>query len=311
MATHNPSVLTPMRSPMRSSFRSIGGVGGTRLKAGGGTALGSLEKETPTVVFTENSPYSNIKGGNGATIAMTKMSERKLLYSSSSLDASPYGEGDYSRHASRYDDDEDDESDGEESCYKSDETIKQQHIVGMLQNVLDGGIASICRLRGLFPSTFYQKSEVGDGTTVTQFNHEKLKRICGMSKSDDDSGDDDDDDDDDERQSDDDDTMVKCFTVKSIMSHSPLTQTLTMGSNRNNRSDRHQDRLRYSDEEKRMATEALLLWSWLQRGGVNKLIQDGNLSRLEFGICVPLEETSGDVVQKHELIESYSVSCSY
>lgn len=265
--------------------------------------MGSLEKETPTVVFTENSPYSNIKGGNGATIAMRKMSERKLLYSSSSFDASsPYGEGDYSPRASRYDDnDEDDESDDEELSYGSDEIIKQEHIVTMVQNVLDGGIASICRLRGLFPSTFYNRMAIhdDDGTTVTKFNVEKLKRICGMSKNDDDG-----DDDDENCQSDDDDTMVKCFTVKSLLSQSPLT--MTMGSNGNNRIC--QDRPPYSDEEKRMAAEALLLVSWMQRGGVNKLLHDGNLSRLVFGICVPLEKPPGDNVQEHELVESYSVS---
>lgn len=302
-----------MRSPMRSSFRSVGG--GARLKAGGGVAaVGSLEKETPTVVFTENSPYSsNIKGvGNGGTI-MTKISERKLYYSSSSPDASPYGEGDYSPCASRYDDDnndednEDDVRDGEKSSYESDEIIKQEHIVSMLQNVLNDGIASICRLRGLFPSTFYQKMAYDDdGTTVSQFNVEKLKRICGTRKNDE-NGDDDDDDchpDDDDCQPDDDDTMVKCFTVKSLLSQSPLT--MTMGSNRNNRIC--QDRLPYSDEEKRMAAEALLLVSWLQREGVNELLPDGNLSRLVFGICVPLEKPPGDNVQEHELVESYSVS---
>lgn len=173
-----------------------------------------------------------------------------------------------------------DKDDGDDEILSEDsEVAKHRQVVAMIQNVLETGVASICRLRQLFPSSFFQKYDFDhDGTTITGFNKEAIKSIC--------SGDDDESYDDDDG---DDASMVKSFQPKTQKSLSPLTE---MSQKR-----RSGYRERISEQKKRVAMEALLLLRWMQHDGVGEVLRNGNLARVVFGICVD-----------DELIESYSVS---
>ena len=109
--------------------------------------------------------------------------------------------------------------------------------------------------------------------------------------------------------------MVRSFRERTQKSLSPLTE-LSQRCNdgkggRRRDCDRDHDRAANGDEEeKRLAKAALLLVRWMQRGGVNEILRDGNLARLVFGICVPSEGSSSldGGANNDELVESYSVS---
>jgi len=169
---------------------------------------------------------------------------------------------------------------------------KEDQVASMLENVLGSGIASVCRLRKLFPIHFFEKMDFG-GTTVTRFDKNVLKAICN----------------DDpywSEDEDDDKSMVSSFKAQTQKSLSPLTEYTQ--KNRKvaaARSNIH-DHVGYSDQEKRLASEALLILRWTQNEGVGSILREGNLASVIFGISVPSEENSSS--SSGELIESYSVS---
>ena len=355
MTTNTPPVLTPMRSPMPPRRAPPPGVGGARGAGGAANtaaavAGSSSEKETPTVVFTENSPHSNVRGGSGIAFDFRSTMAgggRRLVVSSSarpeklfqsqddddsdddcSSDPTSGGGG----GGGDDDDDDDDGSrasdskstrcdgDGDDDDVSSDDSEGARHlqVVSMIQNVLDYGIASVCRLRGLFPPSFFQKMEVHDDTSVTRFNEGAIRRMCTGEGEGEDEGEDeegyhrsDDESSDDGASSG---GMVKSFRERTQKSLSPLTELSQRcndgkGGRRRDR-DRDRDRAANGDEQdKRMAMEALLILRWMRRGGVNEILRDGNLARLVFGICVPSEgsSSSGGGANNDELVESYSV----
>ncbi|KAL3792913.1 hypothetical protein ACHAW5_006820 [Stephanodiscus triporus] len=330
MATTKPPVLTPMRSPMppRRAPVGVGARWGASKAAAGAAAASSSEKETPTVVFTENSPHSNIRGSGERVVASWAKPEK--LFEDDDSDessSSPKSEADPSEGRD-VDEDEDGSSepsdgvndgtresratrrgnddDGGDDDVSSDDSEGSRHrkVVSIIQNVLEMGIASVCRLRKIFPPCFYQKYDSPyDGTTITQFNVGALRRMCmGEGEcEDEDKG---------ENiscQSDNEEPDDEASREKKQKSLSPLTES---SQKYNDGTGSSLDRAAYTNEEKRMAMEALLLLRWMQKGGVNEILRDGNLARLVFGICVPSEETSGGA-NNDELVESYSFNISY
>ena len=344
MVTTTPPVLTPMRSPMpprRAPPLGVGGAWGAGEAAktaavAVAVAGSSSEKETPTVVFTENSPHSNVRGSGIAFDRRSTMAGgRRLVVSSSARPEKLF--------QSRDDDDSDDDGssdsssggddddgsrasdskskstrcDGDDVSSDDSEVARHHQVVSMIQNILDCGIASVCRLRGLFPQRFYQTMDFHDGTSVTKFNEGAIRRMCtGEGDGEGEGGGEDEDG---SHRSDDEGSddgassggMVRSFRERTQKSLSPLTEP----SQRCNdvRGDRRRDRDRAAngdEEEKRLAKEALLLLRWMQRGGVNEILRDGNLARLVFGICVPSEGSSSldGGANNDELVESYSVS---
>lgn len=176
-----------------------------------------------------------------------------------------------------------------------DPAEKLSQVNAMIQVVLESGIASICRLRDLFPAHFYEKLELG-GTSVTKFGKDKLKRIIVPAS------DDDDDEDDDGNGS-----MIKNVNPRTQQSTlSPLTM-LTQRNTQRNRARRD-----YTDEERLQAGEALLLLKWLKMdGGVGSILREGNLAKVVFSIWVPSDDADDDG-EEDELIESYefNISCN-
>ncbi|EJK44859.1 hypothetical protein THAOC_36570, partial [Thalassiosira oceanica] len=75
-------------------------------------------------------------------------------------------------------------------CNAAAEPVSPTCLMDPPKVVLESGIASICRLRDLFPAHFYEKLELG-GTSVTKFGKDKLKRIIVPASDDDDDEDDD------------------------------------------------------------------------------------------------------------------------
>lgn len=311
----------------------------------------SSEKETPTVVFTENSPHSNVRGSSGIAFdrRSTMAGGRRLVVSSSARpeklfqsqddddDSDDEGSSDPSSGGGEDDDDGsrasdskstrcDGDGDGDDVSSDDSEGGRHHQVVSMIQNVLYCGIASVCRLRGLFPPSFYQKMEVHDDTSVTTFNEGAIRRMCtgdGDGEGDGKGENEDEDEGENEdgsRRSDDERSderassggMVKSFRERTQKSLSPLTE-LSQRCNDGKggrRRDGDRDRAANGDEqEKRMAMEALLLLRWMRRGGVYEILRDGNLARLVFGICVPSEgsSSSGGGANNDELVESYSV----
>lgn len=176
-------------------------------------------------------------------------------------------------------------------CNAAAEPVSPTCLMDPPKVVLESGIASICRLRDLFPAHFYEKLELG-GTSVTKFGKDKLKRIIVPAS------DDDDDEDDDGNGS-----MIKNVNPRTQQSTlSPLTM-LTQRNTQRNRARRD-----YTDEERLQAGEALLLLKWLKMdGGVGSILREGNLAKVVFSIWVPSDDADDDG-EEDELIESYEVS---
>ena len=194
----------------------------------------------------------------------------------------------------QYDDEDDDNS---STSSQDSEELKHDTIVSILTNVLGCGIASVCRLRQLFPPSFFHKMDVG-GTTVTKFNKDAIKAICNnkqyYSQ----------DDDDDEEEDDDEGSMVKSFNARKTQTElSPLTEF----TQRQRKSHNAREHVEYNDNEKRLATEALLLLKWTENDGVGAILESGNLANVVFGVCVPSTESGST---NDDLLESYSVSIS-
>ena len=174
----------------------------------------------------------------------------------------------------------------------SEPDTRQLNVFSLCQQILDCGVASVCRLRKLFPSHFFQKQDF-EGTSVTLFHKENIKRIAYQL----------DDDDDESYDSDEDESIVKNIQAKTQENLSPLTSTLMSQKHYRKSSTEDEDRVVYTDKEIRLALEALLLIRWMERDGVGSLLKKGNLARVVFGILAPSGESQSD-----ELLESYSVS---
>eukprot|EP01082_Thalassiosira_pseudonana_P006690 g5753.t1 g5753 contig20:90111-92393(+) len=72
----------------------------------------------------------------------------------------------------------DEDSDEEESISSSQHRLNQaEQANNMIFITLECGLASICRLRHLYPSNFFTKME-HEGTSVTKFNVDALRKIC-------------------------------------------------------------------------------------------------------------------------------------
>ncbi|KAL7548709.1 hypothetical protein ACHAWF_011983 [Thalassiosira exigua] len=184
----------------------------------------------------------------------------------------------------------------------SDES-RRLRVTSMIQNVLDGGVASICRLRGLFPSHFFRKMDV-EGTTVTQFRTEEIERIakgagCAEGGVEEDEGDE-------GSEGGEEASMVRSVNPRTQKSLSPLTEH-SQKRRRFSPEEEDDQRVECSVDEKRMAREAHVLIRWMQNEGVGAALREGNLARIVFGIRAPSKEGG-----EGELIESYtfSVSCA-
>ena len=193
---------------------------------------------------------------------------------------------------SQYNDEDDDNS---STSSQDSEELKNDTIVSILKNVLGCGIASVCRLRQIFPPSFFQKMDV-DGTTVTKFNKDLMKAICNNNPYYSNGDNVEDDVDDDEG------SMVKSFNARKTQTElSPLTEY----TQRQRKSRNAREHVEYNDQEKRLAMEALLLLKWTEDDGVGAILQSGNLANVVFGVSVPSTESGST---NDELLESYSVS---
>jgi hypothetical protein len=224
----------------------------------------SSEKETPTVVFTG-------------------------VHSQS-----PYVLGE-SRANNSIDVDTDDDALDEDETSQNSTSSQDQHrrATNMIQTTLECGIASICRLRKLFPSSFFAKMDV-EGTSVTRFDVALLEDLL--------TGNDEDSDDDDEGKS-----MMESIEGKK-QTLSPLTfmgatqKTTNTEYTASQKGESSRLVLR-NDAEAKAATEALMLLRWIGAHGVNAVMKQNKLARVIFGIMLPREKEGED-----ELLEQYMVS---
>ena len=172
-------------------------------------AASSSENETPTMVFTsvtEASPYVLNNGSsskktptrNDGIVGTTKATGRKIALaqleqsfpSSQNPSLSSPGSnspGSRAEQSLAEDDEDGDDSsrDSRESATQDDDLThdlkeaKTRQVVSVIQDVLETGIASICRLRQISPPRFFQKMEVS-GTTVTRFNIGALRKMSDL-----------------------------------------------------------------------------------------------------------------------------------
>lgn len=284
----------------------------------------SSEKETPTVVLTaltkntsNISPYyasstncgehSVTNDNNNAAVAVagveggriavkgrskrerekisfnyssTQQNKRKTFHDALSAESSSGGEG----LKEKFESVESEES----SCGQSD--VFDDKITNAVQNVLEYGIASICRLRKLFPLSFFQKFDLED-TTLTLFNEGQIEEILRRSL-----GEEDEDDEDEDGQR----SMIKSISTKRSTALSPLTCASQWPPSQSQYANdmMFQREWEENDEEDRSkwqkrAMEALQLVQWMK--STKSMIQEGKLARVDFSICVG-----------GELIESYS-----
>jgi len=189
-----------------------------------------------------------------------------------------------------------------------DNIFDDEHLVNAIQNLLQGGIASICRLRKLFPASFFETFDLND-TSVTQFNVEFIEQALRKSVNgncDDEECEYDGDDDMEDR------SMMKSISTKKSATQkslSPLTgasqwlsQYEAEESQRGMNPAPPQPDFGGDDEAlkkwQKQAMEALTLVQWM--GKTTKFLSEGKLARIIFGIC-----------DGNELIESYSFQLSF
>ncbi|KAL7510826.1 hypothetical protein ACHAXN_008130 [Cyclotella atomus] len=227
-----------------------------------GKATRSSEKETPTVVGTQG-PGPLVLGHHdeldAATNAASVAGSRK-----STMDASIATSTNSSNSS-------------------SEETEKdvQAQATMMLQTTLECGIASICRLRKLYPSSFFKKSDL-EGTSVTQFDVEHLENLLDSDNTQEES-------------------MEGEFGGETL---SPLTTTQkthnTAQYTQRERRGRGREDTQRDVSDAKAATEALMLIRWIGKQGVNVLMKNDQLASVHFGIMLPKDEEGCD-----ELLEQY------
>lgn len=341
---------TPMRSPMPPRGGRRGGAGrqntlpSSTAQAAMTTsskspkAGSSSEKETPTVVLTAMtkniSPYNlstncddenpsssnkhdNVKEGRiavkergyhheNSTQRSTHSSVKKLHHDWSDDESLEGGDVADMKKNGKFSED----SSGEEEDTCLDDMFDNEKVVNAIQHLLQSGIASICRLRKLFPASFFAKFDL-ESTSVTQFNvqfiEEALRRsVEGYSNDDDDECEYSVDDDLEER------SMMKSISTKKSATQktlSPLTGASQWLSQYEYEAETSQRGAISAppdfggDEEalkkwQKQAMEALTLVQWM--GNTTKFLSEGKLARVVFGIC-----------DGNELIESYSFQLSF
>lgn len=256
----------------------------------------SSEKETPTVVFassfsTSYSPYAVVETNKSTMIAASAVEGPAPTSSTQQCRQS-------------------DEDDGSSSS--PDEVLTQdleyRKACAVIQNVLECGIASVCRLRKIFPPSFFERMDV-DGTTVTSFRNDHIRNLCSSSIGKENAS---------TNTIDYGGTSVNTASVRHS-SLSPLTYDASQksrvdGENKNVGSSYLHGSSTREKEQQTLAMEALLLLYWMKREGVGTILNEGKLARVVFGICVPPEDSmrekgDNDLPSDGELIESYSVSC--
>ena len=300
-------------------------------------AASSSEKETPTVVLTAMtkniSPYNlsntncdnpsssksnkhddNVEGGRIAVMKRERERDRATQQSTRSTrkfsrhdlsdEESSGGEDNDMKKKCRDDEFSEEESSGGE---KDDYIIyEDDNVVNAIQHLLQCGVASICRLRKLFPLSFFETFDL-DGTSVTQFQVEYIEQALRRSvngESNDEDYDYDGDDDLEER------SVMKSISTKrsaTQKSVSPLTGASQWLSQYQYRASQRGTSTAPpdfgSDDEalkmwQKQAMEALTLVQWMKN--TDKIFREGKLATLVFSIC------DGD-----ELIESYSFQLSF
>lgn len=286
----------------------------------------SSEKETPTVVLTaltkntsnispyyasstncgdhqsvtndDNNAAVAVAGGEGGRITVnkgrpkrereeislqdnnyssTQQNKRKTFHDALSAESSLGGEGSE-----------------ESSCGQSDSF--DENITNLVHNILEHGIASICRLRKLFPLAFFQKFGLEDDTTLTRFNEEHIEEMLRRSL---DEEDEEDEDEDGQR------SMIKSISTKRSTTLSPLTGASQWPPSQSQYANDNlfQREWEGNDDEDRIkwqnrAMEALQLVQWMKN--TKSMIHEGKLARVAFSICVG-----------GELIESYSFGLTF
>jgi len=255
------------------------------------------------------------RGGHheNSTQRSTHSSVKKLHHDWSDEESSDEGDVAGTKEKSRDEFSEESSGEEEDDCDCLDDMFANEQIVNAIQHLLQSGIASICRLRKLFPASFFATFDL-ESTTVTQFNvqfiEEALRRsVAGYHSNDDD--------DDDECEYSGDEGLEERSMMKSISTKksatqktlSPLTgasqwlsQYETDASQRGTNSAPPQPEFGGDEEAlkkwQKQAMEALTLVQWM--GNTTKFLSEGKLARVIFGIC------SGN-----ELIESYSFQLSF
>ncbi len=232
----------------------------------------SSEKETPTVVFASSLSMANSPHPPSATKRNVHETAQNPTQSSSRKK---------SRMTVSASDECDDFFESPEGQISTQE-FQYQSACSVIQIVLECGIASVCRLRKIFPMSFFTKMEV-DGTTVTGFNEEYLKSLCSCDT--------------------DFDEFLEDGTNDGTKSLSPLTYNATQNFMTGTRDNTHRTQ----------AIEARFLLHWLKNEGAGKMLKIGKLARVIFGVCVPSDAYDrqknyyNQSDDNDELIESYSV----
>jgi hypothetical protein len=301
-------------------------------------AASSSEKETPTVVLTAQtkniSPYnlstncdnpssSNKQDSveeertavmkreregayqNNDSTQQSTRSKRNKFRRDLSADEESLGGDDDMRKKFRDDFSEESSGDEEDDCL--DNIYNDENIVNAVQHLLQNGIASICRLRKLFPTSFFATFDL-DNTSVTQFNVEYIEQALRKSvngESNDEEYEEYDGDDDLEERS-----MMKSISTKRSATQktvSPLTgasQWLSQYDASQRGKNTTQPDFGGDDEGRKTfqkrAIEALTLVTWMHN--TTKIFNEGKLARVVFSIC---DGTT------NELIESYSFQLSF
>jgi hypothetical protein len=227
-------------------------------------ATRSSEKETPTVVGTQG-PL--------------------VLGHDDELDATTNAASVTSRHRSAADASISTGTNSSDGSSEEMEKDVQAQATMMLQTTLECGIASICRLRKLYPTSFFKKSDL-EGTSVTQFDVEYLENMLACDNTQDES-------------------MKGEFGggTLSPLTATQKTQNTTQYTECGRGLGRESNTQRDVSGDAKAATEALILIRWIGKQGVNVLMKNDQLASVHFGIMLPTDEEACD-----ELLEQYVVS---
>jgi len=194
---------------------------------------------------------------------------------------------------------EDGDDDPSSSCYSSSSNdhdddhgqplTHHQAATNMIQTTLECGIASICRLRQLYPRHFFSKMDV-EGTSVTRFDlrvleecvvvasGERMKQHEGWS-------------------------LGEKTTTLSPLTATQRTHRTALGDGCRDDDDEDDDTFG-NEKNERQATEALLLLRWIGTKGVHSILKRNQLARVILGIMVPKKK-------EDELVEQYVVCRVY
>eukprot|EP00804_Cyclotella_cryptica_P024242 CCRYP_012526-RA/>CCRYP_012526-RA protein AED:0.08 eAED:0.08 QI:79/1/1/1/1/0.5/2/0/586 len=242
----------------------------------------SSEKETPTVIFTTQSPHVVVVNAVRSTDRFNASHEND--------------EGSSSCHSSSSSSSSDNDDHNDDDVQP---LTHQQAATNMLQTTLECGIASLCRLRKLFPRHFFSKMDV-EGTSVTRFDVGVLEECAAAGGENGECPE--------ERRRkmmEGNDDAVVVVGKKATTTLSPLTatqktfRTAVVGDGGNDdHDDDNDDDAQGDGTEARRAIEALLLLRWIGTNGVHSMLKRNKLARVILGIMVPKKK-------EDELVEQY------